>query len=112
MIAFIFLTAGLLMLMTAGHIEYKTRDNDEIRPTQNEVLLRSVSNLALLSWLGFGFSAAFWTSWYWTLPALIVSAILPGFFSSLIIERKLIENVTYMGASVGFISCLLAVIVS
>lgn len=112
MITFIFLAVGLLMLMTAGHIEYKTRSNDEIRPTQNEVLLRSVSNLALLSWLGFGFSAAFWTSWYWALPALIVSAILPGFFSSLIIERNLVEKVIYMGASIGFISCLLAVIVN
>ncbi len=100
------------MLMTAGHIEYKTRNNSEIRPTDNEVLLRSVSNVALLSWLGFGFSAAFWTNWYWALPALIISVVFPGIFLSFLIERNLVEKVTYVGGGLGLIACLLSVIVS
>ncbi|MBK7360840.1 MAG: hypothetical protein IPJ01_00585 [Micavibrio sp.] len=109
MIALILHALGLVMLMMAGHIEYRTRSNYEIRSTKNEIVLKSISNLALLAWIGFGFSAAFWMNWYFALPALLISVALPGNFSQYIIQRNLVEKVIYCGTALGFILCLLSI---
>ena len=106
-------TIGLILLMCAGNSEYKINkaaSKDITSPEQKK--LRSSANLALLSWIGFGFYAAYWSEWYIAIFSLLFSVVLTGLYTDKIksyFEERISYSV-YVATIAGILLCLLALI--